>query len=202
MPNPDTRQRPLSWSSISSFNYNREEWYDRYILGKKSDDSAAMLAGKRIGERLASDQTFLPQVPRYDTYEKELRAKIGEIYLIGFLDSFNSKTKDFLEYKTSSNKKKWTQKSCNEHGQILMYLFLLWKNYGITPEQIKVKLVYIPVKESGDFSINLSGEPAQVFEIKHTTVEVLKFASLIKQTYQEMQEYVTNRLSPTPVLPT
>lgn len=182
--------KPLSWSSIASFQYNKESWYKKYILKEKQEDSEQMLFGKAVGSALANDKNFLPEVPRYSVFEKELKAKIGDIKLIGYLDSFDPETKAFIEYKTSSNKKKWTKKTAQEHGQILLYLFLIWKNYGIPPENVDVSLIYIPVNDKGDFSMEISpDEEIQIFEVNHTTVEVLRFAQFIKDIYKEMQLY-------------
>jgi hypothetical protein len=185
-------QRPLSWSAISSFNHNKEEWYRRYILNEKLQTTPAMEFGTKIGTFLAEIPEFMPEVPRYPVFEHRLTAKIDNIFLIGYLDSFDPKTKNFIEYKTSSNKTRWTQKTAQEHGQILMYLFLLWKNYGVPPEEIKCSLVYVPVTEGGDFQLKVSDEPVKIFKVRHTSADVLKFAAYIREVYREMEQYVDN----------
>src|SRR3990167_2225728 len=138
-------KRPLSWSAISSFQYSPGQWYAKYILGHKEPESEAMKFGKKIGEKLSSDASFLPEVLRYKVFEKELGGRIGDIPLVGFLDGFQEKPMAFVEYKTSGNTKKWTSKSVASHGQLDFYFFLLWLNYKVPPEKIKCNLVYIPV---------------------------------------------------------
>jgi len=183
------KDRPLSWSAISSFKYDPEQWYRKYILGQKEPPSEAMIFGKYVGDRLASDPDFLPEVPRYKVFEQKLTGKVGNIPLLGFLDGFNPETRAFYEYKTSANTKRWTSKTVQEHGQILMYMYLLYTNYGIAPEKIGCHLVYIPVCENALFNLSLSPDPIQIFGAKHTTLDVLRFANDVKEVYKEMEAY-------------
>lgn len=183
------QQRPLSWSAISSFEFSKEQWFDKYVLGKVQQSNSSMNYGKILGEKLATDPLFLPQVLRYPVFEQKLEARIKDINLIGFLDSFHPKTKAFYEYKSSSNKKRWTQKTANTHGQLLMYKFLIWRNYGVPPEDVGCSLFYIPVEEKGSFEMQLAKEPIKRFDVKHTTVELLKFAKYVQDVYEEMILY-------------
>lgn len=180
---------PLSWSQLASFRYNKGEWYSRYILNKKQEENAEMRFGKLIGERLATEPSFLPSVPRLSIFEQKLEGNVGNIPLIGFIDSFCPITKNFIEYKTSSNPKKWTEKTAKEHGQLLFYSFMIFQTYRISPKDITIKLVYIPVHQNGAFEMKLSGKEVQVFTVNYSTLEVLNFASYIKQTVKEMEQY-------------
>lgn len=182
------KTRPLSWSAISSFEWDPEQWYQRYVMNIRDPENIQMKFGKKIGEKLASDPTFMPDVLRYPQFEKSLEAEVFGIKIIGFLDSFDPETKAFFEYKTSSNTKKWKQQSAYEHGQILMYMLLIWINYGVTPENIKSSLFYIPVHEING-KMKLTTLPNQSFSVSHTTQEVLKFGSKIKNITIEMERY-------------
>lgn len=183
------KTRPLSWSAISSFEYDPEQWYRKYVLNEAQPSNPAMEFGKVIGEKLATDPTFLPEVPRYKHFEKKLEGKIGDIYLLGYLDSFCPDEKHILEYKTSGNKKKWSKKSVMQHGQLDFYYLLIWLNYQIPPENIKCHLVYIPVEEGNDFNMKISSQPIQIFEAKKTTMDILKFGAYIKEVYNRMIRY-------------
>ncbi len=188
--NVGTKHRPLSWSCISSFEYDKEQWYKKYVLNEVQPSNSAMDFGRAVGERLASDPTYLTDVPRYKHFEKKLEGKIGNIILVGYLDSFDPDTKHFREYKTSGNTKKWNKKSAQEHGQIAFYKLLIWLNYGIHPEKVNGSLHYIPVEESNDFSFKISDAPIQHFETKHTVLDILNFGKYIVKTYGDMVEYV------------
>lgn len=186
-----SKTRPVSWSAIGSFEWNPEEWYQKYILGIKEPPSPAMLFGTKVGQELASNPKFMPDVLRYPQFEKELRAEISGINIIGSLDSFDPETKAFYEYKTSSNKNKWTFKSVKEHGQILMYMLMIWINFQIDPSEIKCSLFYIPVLEVNG-KMKLSNLPNKPFPVSHTKVEALKFGVYIKKTAAAMEAYVRN----------
>src|SRR6202000_2496265 len=108
---------------------------------------------------------------------------VGKINILGYLDAFQESPCNFLEFKTSSNTKRWTQKTAEDHGQMLFYFALIWLNYAIPPEKISARLVYIPCRENGGFEIELSDDPVQIFEVKKTSVDVLNFLNEIKDTY-------------------
>lgn len=186
--------KPLSWSAMSSFMYDKEQWARKYVDGIIDPPNAQMGFGNVVGQKLASDPTFLPAVPRYAQFEKKLEGKIGEIELIAFLDSFDPETKAFFEYKTSSNKTKWTQKSAEAHGQLDFYFLLLWLNYQIPPEKVRCSLHYIPVHETGDFQMEISKESIKFFEVCKTTKDILKFGAEIKKIYKEMITYADKRI--------
>lgn len=191
--NVGTKTRPLSWSCIASWEYNKEQWYRKYVLNEVQQSNQLMDFGKVVGERLASDPTFLPEVPRYKHFEKKLEGKIGDIYIIGYFDSFCPDTKHFREYKTSSNVKKWNKKTAQDHGQMAFYRLLIWLNYMKRPEEVNGSLHYIPVEETNDFSMKLSTSPVQHFETKHSTLDILNFGKYLQQTYKDMVKYVEER---------
>lgn len=188
----------LSWSSISSFQYDREEWYQKYVLGIRSAPNDAMLFGTYVGERLVSDPDFLTDVPRPPIYEQELEAIWHDIPLVGHLDGFGLKERILLEYKTSSSKTRWTAKSVHKHGQIDFYCLLIWLNYKIKPEDLWIRLAYIPVEMKYTVKKNgltvgamaLSDEPVKIFPIKKRLAEVLQFGAEIKAIHEEMYAYI------------
>lgn len=186
--------KPLSWSAISSFEYSVEQWSRKYLDGKYEEPNELMKFGNIVGGRIATDPEYLPAVERYSVFEKKLTAKIerkglSKIELVGLFDSFDPETKFFYEYKTSSNTSRWTLETAKEHGQILFYLFLIWKNYGVPPEKIKIKLFYIPVITKGDFTMEVVESGIQQFPIEHTCLGILKFADYIKHTYAKMEAF-------------
>lgn len=187
--------RPLSWSAVSSFEYSPEQWFTKYIKGEQEPENIQMAFGKVIGQRLASDPLFLPEIPRYAQFEKMLEANISDLKILGFLDSYCPDTKAFHEYKTSSNKERWNKKTANEHGQMMFYMLLIWINYAIKPEEVNASLHYIPVHEiNGEMKL-ATLLPCQSFEVKHTSLEVLKFANYLKETAKAMETYAQSRLA-------
>ena len=184
--------RHLSWSSISQWEYDKEAWARKYIDGIKEEPSKEMIVGKEIGERLASDPAYLPQVPRLPVFEQELSAKFGNIPLIGYIDSYCPRTCRVKEYKTG--KRAWDKKRADKHGQISMYLLMLFLQFQVKPENVDCELVWLSTEERGDFSIALI-EPVvpQIFKTKRTMTDILKFGMKIKSVHKEMQEFIHSR---------
>lgn len=180
--------RPLSWSAISSFRYDKDQWYKKYVLKQREPETPEMAFGKFVGERLASDPDYLQQVPRYSVFEHELRTELNSIPLIGFIDSYDPETHNFLEYKTG--KRPWTQERADSHGQIDMYLLMLHLINGVDIENVDIKLVWLPTEDQSDFSIDLVNKNhVQIFKTKRTTADLFEFGKGLLKTYEEMKIY-------------
>ena len=184
-------KRPLSWSAISQFRYDKESWYQKYILGGEQEVTIEMDFGKNIGERIASDPTFLPQIVRHNKMEHEFKCKLGDIHLLGFADSFCDITfKHLAEYKTS--RKKWDQKRVDGHQQLDMYLLMNYLMNKVKPEEVNVTLWVIPTEFQKEELIYLEKE-IKKYQTKRTMVDILKFAEEIKRVYKQMGEYIDCR---------
>ena len=190
------KKRPLSWSAYSSFKYSKEQWYERYILNKKSLETPEMKFGKLVGERLATDLTYLPGVPRLDTFEHPFNVMFGKIKMTGYADSFCKQTKKRLkEYKTGV--KEWDAKRVNEHGQIDMYMLMHFITDKIKPEEMDCELVWIPTQRivAGDFKVTIDlvddiEKNISIFKTKRTMAQLLKFGATIKDAVNEMEQFV------------
>lgn len=186
------RKRAMSWSSIYSFiNYPKEIWYARYILGEKTQPSKEMDFGKAVGSRLELDPTYIPEVPREKVMEYELHAKIGDISLIGYADSYDEDTLTLREYKTG--KAEWTQERVDQHGQITMYISMLMLRDKVRPEDVTCTLHWLPTEDKGDFTLGFR-KPFKVhhFTTKRTTKDCLLFCADIIKIRKEMEQYIKN----------
>lgn len=191
--------RPYSWSQHSSFrDYDKEKWYQSYVLGIREPSNPRMDFGKRVGTRLETDPTYIPQIPRhtmeYGIGQEGNECKLGKIALVGFMDSYDPDKKIISEFKTSSANG-WNQDKVDDSyksgGQLTFYCLLLLLKENISPEDITIKLYHLVTQEGGDFSISFKSPfTINIFETKRTTSEVLKFgASIIKQR-KEMEKYI------------
>lgn len=192
----DWLKRDISWSFISSFEYSPEQWYDRYVLHKSQHETSEMAFGKAIGEKLASDPKFLPQIPRHSKMEHQFKdVKFGKLTLVGYADTFCDKTfKKLSEFKTG--KRAWDQKRADEHGQIDMYLLMNWIINKVKPEEVDVTLVWMPTEDRGDFSIAFVKDienKIKIFNTKRTMLDILKFGKRLNDVYKEMKKYVKER---------
>lgn len=184
----------LSWSSMSAFGYDKEKWYQSYVLDNRTSPNPSMQGGIDVGERIITDPTFLPSIERPEIFEKNFNAILGKIQLTGHLDGFSPAIPAIDEYKTTTNPNRWTQKAVDEWGQISFYCFLVYLNLKISPEKLRLRLYSIPMIAHGDFTVTQSGDPT-MFITERTLIDILQFGVEIKKTYKEMQEYVAFRLS-------
>lgn len=188
------QKRAYSWSQHSSFDYDKDQWFNSYILGSRGEASPAMEFGKLVGESFGTD-TPMASVTRYSHMEYAIKTRLGNIPLIGFLDSYDPINKRLREYKTSSNASRWTQDTVDDHGQLTFYCLLLYLAEKVRPEDVTIHLEYIPVRETMDFSMEVSRDTVpSVFETKRTTRDVLQFAVEIKKRRNAMEEYALERL--------
>lgn len=185
------KERPLSWSQISSFEYDKEAWYDKYILKKKPEETEALRFGKQVGERLETDQSFLTQIPRDGVMEHPMKAKFGNVWLVGYADCYRKTPPRLDEYK--SGKKPWDKKRVDEHGQLTLYCLLEYLLSGTKPEDTEIWLHWMPTKENGDFSVTFNGNDFEHFQTTRTMKDILEFGMRINKTVKEMYEYVDKK---------
>ena len=208
------KKYPLSWSSIALFTgvyagkeksleQCKEEWYKKYVLLEQpvftEREKARMKLGTDVGKRLEVDPTYLPQVPRYGKDEYKFSVCLGgKINLVGYADTFDHVTcKRLGERKTGAN---WDQKKVDDHGQITLYCLMNLIQNKIRPEDTEIHLCWLPTEEieHADFHYEFKlvdniESKIKIFKTKRTTIQVLKFAEFIKDTYSEMELYCENR---------
>lgn len=189
------KTRPLSWSAISSFEYDPEQWYKKYVLKEEQEETKEMLFGKKLATALELGRCEIPDLVAKLPYKKEHPFKVvfGKIPLIGFADDFDHKTfRTLNEVKTG--KKTWDQKRADEHGQFDMYLLMNYITNKVPPEEVRCFLHWLPTQDNGDFTISFI-EPIRVhtFETKRTMAQVLGFGARINRVYREMELYCQTR---------
>lgn len=186
-------KRPLSWSAISSFEYNPEQWYQNYVIGNQEPASREMLFGTKVGTFLATDPQYLPQVPRYPVFELPMKCNFGKIPMVGYADGWDEARLHLGEYKTG--KRLWDQKRADTHGQIDMYLLLLYIIHDIRPETVQAYLHWLPTEDDGDFTIQFTNPRNPVvhtFPTKRTMKQVIAFGQRVNATVKAMELYAKN----------
>lgn len=188
-----TDERPLSWSAISSFEWDAEQWYDTYILGIRQT-SPEMTFGSYVDKQLQVDPTYLPHVPRYPHMQHKMKAVFDGIPLTGVPDGLDFEQFLLADFKTGKNP--WTQKKADETGQLTMYALLLFLTEGIRPEKWDCKILWLPTAYGPDFKIgfrNRDNPQLITFTTARTMVDILEFGQRIKSNYALMQRYVAQR---------
>ena len=187
----------ISWSSYSSFLWDKEQWYQVYVKGKKTK-SPELEFGKKIADSMSTKKPLAP-FTRLAEVEHEFDEMFGKIRIVGSMDTFlKTRKSDNLPMKAycgefKTGKKAWDQKRANEHGQLKMYALLLWLQMKIKPEDQTWCLEWIPTQETGDFKIEFV-KPIKVhrFYVKITMIDILRFGSEVKKVHKEMTAYVKN----------
>lgn len=185
------KKRPFSWSQYSSWLWNKEEWFDKYILNKPYKGTKETEFGSYVDLKIQNDPTFLPSLKRYEHMQYKLNIKLDGIHLVGIPDGLElTKSKELADYKTGKNK--WDKKRADETGQLTFYLLLIYVTYKIKPEEFKCKIHWLPTQETGNFSISFVDNienNIKTLETKRTMLDILKFAKSIKSVRKEMENY-------------
>jgi hypothetical protein len=183
------KNRPLSPSAVASFEWDPEQWYESYILGKRQS-SKQLEFGSMIDKKIQEDPTFLPLLPRYEFMQYELKGEVKGIPLVGKFDGLNLKEKKQLaDYKTGV--KKWNVKRIKDSTQIKFYLFLLYINHGIKPEDIECIIHWLPTQGDDNGDISLIGDEIKTFKCRHTFADILRFGyEYIPKVIEAMESYV------------
>ena len=184
--------RPLSWSAISSFEYDPEQWYKAYILGEKKEENLRMKFGKDFAKSCEDRKPMAP-VTMLSKMEQSFKIVFNKIHLTGFADTFDDRSfQELGEYKTSNTL--WTQKKVDEHGQLTLYALFNFVMNKVKPEDLDMWLECILTEETATFEIKLK-EPIKVyhFKTKRTMADILRFGARITETVKKMQEYVDSK---------
>jgi hypothetical protein len=188
------KDRPHSWSQHSSFrDYDKEKWYQFYVLGIKDLPNKRMEWGSLVGKRIEKDPTYIPQLRRGGTMEYGITVKLSkDITLIGYMDQHFEEECHTDEYKTSG-KDGWNQKKVDEHGQLTFYGLLLMLKKKVKPENHTMSLHHMVTEEEGDFTIKFAS-PFQLntYHTKRTTKQCLMLGAEIIKLRKEMEEYIKN----------
>lgn len=185
------KKRPLSWSAMSSFEYDPEQWYQNYYLGNKTPPTPEMMFGSIFAKSCEARKPLAP-VTLLSKMEQPFKVMFGKIPLVGYADTFDHKFKKKIgEYKTGV--KPWDQKRANNHGQIKMYALMNFITSKIKPEHCKFFLEWVPTKQMGNYTIDFV-RPIKVhhFDIKVTMADIIKFGQYINSTVENMQRFVDN----------
>lgn len=194
-------KRAFSWSAIASFEWNRDQWYRKYVLKEIPEVTPELEFGKYVDEKIQEDDTFLPHLVRYPVFQHKMETMFHDIPLIGIADAYRPpKNPALRDYKTG--RKPWDQKRANETGQLTMYALMLYLIDGIKPEEIDLYIDWLPTHYKDGKIAFIEEDHTKLkpvtFRTKRTMRDILAFGNRINDTYAAMVEYCQKR----PVLDT
>ncbi len=185
------RERAVSWSQLSSWEWSKEQWYKTYILGIRTS-SPELEFGSMVDKRIQTDKSFLPTLKRYPLEQHKMTAKLGDIPLVGLPDGLDLDNPELGDYKTGRNP--WTHKKAEETGQLTMYLLLLFLTEKLKPERFKCAIHWLPTMKDEKGIITFRDDPVEpvTFETSRTMSDILNFSAYIKKTVKDMESYALN----------
>ncbi len=185
----------LSWSSINCWMTNKERFRREYFENADKLDTKYLRFGKGIAKMIEDGlhKELLPDLPIYDCPEYELRATIMGVPMLSYIDCYDSKTGNFLEYKTG--KHAWTQAKVQKHDQLTLYATMLKEITGKIPEYCD--LIWIETKEEKkeveDFwrenekTLNVTGKIIS-FRREFDEREIDRMETLIQKVAEEISD--------------
>lgn len=182
----------ISWSEISTWEWNPGDWYDSYILGNRKT-SKQMTFGSMVDKKLQEERDFLPQVERYPISQHPLEFYLDSLKVVGYIDGYDPATPRIKDDKTGVSP--WTQKKADETGQLTLYTLGLHLQDGVNPADLRLSISWLPTKENGDFSIGFRDNPVTpiIFHTKRTKKDIMLFGAYILETRKKMEEYVIHK---------
>lgn len=187
------KDRPLSWSGISSFEWNPKQWHDKYVLKIKQEDTPELIFGSWVDKRIQSDKKFLPHLERFPIMQHKMFMDFDGIPMIGYADHFDRTGLRLKDDKTG--RKKWDQKRADETGQLTLYAFFLWKMEKIRPENMKFSIDWLPTHYEDNKIAFIESDHKKLvpttIHTKRTMKDILEFGTRIKDTWKKMEAYAT-----------
>jgi hypothetical protein len=179
----------LSYSQISLFKRDKDEYYQNYIIGKKFEGNEYTDFGSKVGEALEKndftsfseqESNILKQVTRLDEFERRVILKYEGFYIVGYVDTNKKDLTRIIDYKTGGLKKEW-QYVKPEYTQLHIYALSIRQETGITPTKASVEFI----RRTGNA---YKGQKLKVANESPTTIEVDVSINKLKRVYWETLE--------------
>lgn len=187
-----TAERPISYSQLSTFTYDPDEWFTRYILGIKEPPNALMEFGTLVGDSIGTEHSMVPDLVPPGIKEYELRGELKGIHLIGFADHYCPEQLILNENKTSPTKDRWNKKKVDEHQQLTMYCLLDYIDRKTKPEDVEIWLNFMLTKLSG-VGYKLADVPVRRFQTKRTMLDIVQYSNHIVETVDKMYDVYVHK---------
>lgn len=190
--------RALSWSSISSFKWNKDQWWRKYVGKELPEITPELEFGSYVDKRIQDDPKFLPMLERYAIQQHKMEAAYNGIPLIGVADQFDPNKKCIRLADDKTGRVPWTKARADDTGQLTMYCLLLWLTRGIRPGEVELWIRWMPTHYENKKIAFIKEGDIRYFKTARTMKQVLEFGQEIIDIYAQMLDYCEHR----PVLDT
>lgn len=136
----------LSYTQWELWKKNKDRYKREYFEKSDKLDTRYLRFGKWFAELIETGRYkhLVPDLLVYPEPEKKLYVELEDgVKILAFIDSYDSTTNLFLEYKTG--KVPWTQAKVQRHEQLTFYATLLYIVTGSMPASCK--LIWVETKE-------------------------------------------------------
>lgn len=204
---------------MTTFERSPELYAERYLYGAKQRISRNLAYGSQLAEGLengeASGDPLLDLVasrlPKFELMDRPVEDQNGiEIYdpndkknyTVPFLvhgkeripilakpDTTKADYSAFKEYKTSV--RKWTQKMCDESGQVSFYATAIWLTTKKIPTDIEFAVAELRYDEAG--RLEPTGNILR-FRTRRTMSDVIKMTARVRRTWDGIGKLVDSEL--------
>lgn len=139
----------LSYSQISLFLKDKEEYKNRYIIREPFKSNAYIDFGLKVDDALVkndfslftkSEVNTLSKVTRLDLFQKKIIINFEGFYIIGFIDSCSNDFKELIDYKTGGKNKENEYKK-DEYNQLNYYAIGIHQEVGYYPDKLSVEFI-------------------------------------------------------------
>ncbi len=143
--------------------------------------------GKQFAEMAEIGITWLDDssqlvIRALEESEKQLWCDVGDVPMVGYLDSAKKDLSEFLEYKTW--KTPWTQERVNNHWQLYVYAIMIAVLTGKLP---KAKLLWIQTEDDWIGWIRATGK-VEEFDVNFDPVAIEDWKHKIIRAWEEIKK--------------
>lgn len=190
----------LSYSQISLFRIDRQEYKEVYINNKPFKGNEYTDFGSKVGKALeyndfseftGTEATILKLCTRLDLFERKtiLNYDKDNFYIKGFVDTINNDLTHIIDYKTGGKQKEFKYSEEN-YIQIQLYALSIMQETGVKPSKGTVEFIRRKGNAFKGQKLTVDSEPPIKIDIdlslpvlKHVYWEALETAKEIEKFY-------------------
>ncbi len=190
----------LSYSQISLFRIDRQEYKEVYINNKPFKGNEYTDFGSKVGKALeyndfseftGNEATILKLCTRLDLFERKtiLNYDKDNFYIKGFIDTINNDLTHIIDYKTGGKQKEFKYSEDN-YIQIQLYALSIMQETGVKPSKGTVEFIRRKGNAFKGQKLTVDSEPPIKIDIdlslsvlKHVYWEALETAKEIEKFY-------------------
>lgn len=197
----------ISYSQHSKWKRDKKDYIKSYFLGERFEGNAYTDFGSKVGEALENNDfsgfdtvelKTLNKITRLDEFEREIRLKFEDFYVLGFIDTNDKDCDIIIDYKTGALNKV-VEYEREDYDQLAIYAAAIEQETGKLPSQAHVELIERYGNAFQGEELTLGKEvvqipkdisPERIEKVKKDVQKVAKEISDYYQVYLKMNSIV------------